>query len=69
VLRGPGAYAPATFRAMRWADGPIWIACTKEGQGVLRSNVDPDTLRSIGKDIIEIADEITRQPTEGDTTY
>ena len=49
---------------MRWADGPIWIACTKEGQALLRSNVDPDTLRSIGKDIIEIADKITRQPTE-----
>ena len=35
---------------------------TKDGQAVLRSNVDPATLRSIGKDIIEIADEITRQP-------
>jgi hypothetical protein len=45
------------------------IAATKEGQAVLRSNVDPYTLRSIGKDIIEIADEITRQPTEGDTTH
>jgi hypothetical protein len=45
------------------------IAATKDGQAVLRGNVDPDTLRSIGKDIIEIADEITRQPTEGDTTH
>jgi hypothetical protein len=47
----------------------LLIAATKDGQAVLRSNVDPDTLRSIGEDIIEIADEITRQPTEGGTTH
>lgn len=45
------------------------IAATKDGQAVLRSNVDPETLRSIGKDIIEIANEITRPPKDGDTTH
>ena len=45
------------------------IAATNDGEAVIRTNVDPDTLRNIGKDIIEIADEIIRSPEEGDTTH
>jgi len=39
------------------------------GQAVLHSNVDIDTQRAIGQDLIEIAGEITCQPQKVDTMH
>jgi hypothetical protein len=45
------------------------IAVTPDGQVVLRSNVSPDVLRSFGKDLIDVADNLTAPPEPGDTTH
>jgi hypothetical protein len=45
------------------------IAVTADGQVVLRSNISPDVLRSFGKDLINVADELEAPPKPGDTTH
>jgi hypothetical protein len=42
---------------------------TPDGQVVLRSNVSPDVLRSFGKDLKNVADELEAPPKPGDTTH
>jgi hypothetical protein len=45
------------------------IAVTPGGQIILRSNVNPDALRSLGEDLKKLADEIEAGPEPGDTTH
>jgi hypothetical protein len=45
------------------------VAVTPDGEVVLRSNVSPDVLRSLGEDLKNIADELTAPPEPGDTTH
>ena len=45
------------------------IAVTPDGQVVLRSNVSPDVLRSLGEDLKNVADELEAPPEPGDTTH
>jgi hypothetical protein len=45
------------------------VAVTPDGEVVLRSNVSPDALRSFGKDLKNIADELEAAPTPDDTTH
>ena len=45
------------------------VAVTPDGQVVLRSNVSPDVLRSLGEDLKNIADELEAAPEAGDTTH
>jgi hypothetical protein len=44
------------------------VAVTPDGEVVLRSNVSPDVLRSFGKDLQDVADELEAPPKPGDTT-
>jgi hypothetical protein len=39
------------------------------GASVLRSNVDPDVLRSFGEDLKHVAANLTAPPEPGDTTH
>ena len=45
------------------------VAVTPDGEVVLRSNVSPDVLRSLGEDLKNIADELEAPPEPGDTTH
>jgi hypothetical protein len=45
------------------------VAVTPDGEVVLRSNVGPDVLRSLGEDLKNIADELEATPEPGDTTH
>jgi hypothetical protein len=45
------------------------VAVTPDGEVVLRSNVSPDVLRSLGEDLKNIADELEAAPEPGDTTH
>jgi hypothetical protein len=45
------------------------VAVTPDGEDVLRSNVNPDVLRSFGEDLKNIADELEVPPEPGDTTH
>jgi hypothetical protein len=45
------------------------VAVTPDGEVVLRSNVSPDLLRSLGEDLKNIADELEATPVPGDTTH
>ena len=45
------------------------VAVTPDGEVVLRSNVSPDVLRSLGDDLKNIADELEAPPKPGDTTH
>ena len=45
------------------------VAVTPDGEVVLRSNVSPDVLRSLGEDLKNIADELETPPEPGDTTH
>jgi hypothetical protein len=36
---------------------------------VVRSNGDPDVMRSFGEDLKNVADELTAPPEPGDTTH
>ena len=45
------------------------VAVTPDGEVVLRSNVSPDVLRSLGEDLKNIADELEATPEPGDTTH
>jgi hypothetical protein len=45
------------------------VAVTPDGEDVLRSNVNPDVLRSFGEDLKNIADELEVPPKPGDTTH
>jgi hypothetical protein len=45
------------------------IAVTPDSQVVLRSNVNPDVLRSFGEDLKNVADELTAPPEPGDTSH
>ena len=47
----------------------IVVAVTPDGEVVLRSNVSPDVLRSLGEDLKNIADELEAPPEPGDTTH
>ena len=42
---------------------------TPAGQVVLRSNVSPDALRSLGEDLINVADEIEATPEPDGTAH
>ena len=44
------------------------VAVTPDGDVVLRSNVSPDALRSLGEDLKNIADELEALTEPGDTT-
>ena len=44
------------------------VAVTPDGEVVLRSNVSPDVLRSLGEDLKNIADEHEAPPEPGGTT-
>ena len=46
----------------------VTIAVTPDGRVVLRSNVSADVLRSFGKDLIDVADELEAPPGPDDTT-
>ena len=41
----------------------------RNNQIVLRSNGDPDVLRSFGEDLKNVADELIASPEPGDTTH
>ena len=45
------------------------VAVTPDGEVVLRSNVNPDVLRSFGEDLKNIADELEETPEPEDTTH
>jgi hypothetical protein len=45
------------------------VAVTPDSKIVLRSNVSADVIRSFGKDLQEVADELTAPPEPGDTTH
>ena len=45
------------------------VAVTPDGEVVLRSNVSPNVLRSLGEDLKNIADELEVTPKPGDTTH
>ena len=45
------------------------VAATPDGEVVLRSNVSPDVLRSLGEDLKNIADELEAPPEPGDPTH
>ena len=45
------------------------VAVTPDGEVVLRSNVNPDVLRSFGEDLKNIADELEAPSEPGDTTH
>ena len=45
------------------------VAVTPDGEVVLRSNVSPDVLRSLGEDLKNIADELEAPPEPGDTRH
>jgi hypothetical protein len=45
------------------------VAVTPDGEVVLRSNVSPDVLRSLGEDLRNITDELEAPPETGDTTH
>ena len=45
------------------------VAVTPDGQVVLRSNVNPDVLRTFGKDLIDVADNLTAQAKPGETEH
>ena len=45
------------------------VAVTPDGEVVLRSNVSPDVLRSLGEDLKNIADELEAPPEPGDSTH
>ena len=45
------------------------IALTPENRVVLRSNVSADVLRSVGQDLINVADELTAGPEPDDTAH
>jgi len=47
----------------------VVVAVTPDGEVVLRSNVSPDVLRSLGEDLKNIADELEAPPESGDTTH
>ena len=47
----------------------LLVAVTPDGQVILRSNVSPDVLRSLGEDLKNVADDITAPPDPGDTTH
>jgi hypothetical protein len=47
----------------------VVVAVTPDGQVILRSNVPPEVLRSFGKDLQDVADELTAQPGPDDTTH
>lgn len=61
------------------ADALIWrrleelphlvMAVPQEGGVVLRSNVDPAAMRFLGQDLIDISNEMSSPPKEGDTTH
>ncbi len=45
------------------------IGVTPDSRVVLRSNVSPDVLRSFGKDLIDVADQLEAPPGPDDTTH
>ena len=45
------------------------VAVTLDGEVVLRSDVSPDVLRSLGEDLKNIADELEAPPEPCDTTH
>ena len=45
------------------------VGATPDNQIVLRSNGDPDVLRSFGEDLKNVADELIASPEPGDTTH
>jgi hypothetical protein len=45
------------------------VAVARDGQVVLRSNVNPDGLLSFSEDLKNVASELTGPPEPGDTTH
>ena len=45
------------------------VGATPDDQIVLRTNVDPDVIRSFGEDLKNVADGLTAPPEPGDTTH
>jgi hypothetical protein len=47
----------------------VVVAVTPDGQVVLRSKVPPEVLRSFGKDLQDVADELTAPKKPGETQH
>jgi hypothetical protein len=45
------------------------LSATPDDQIVLRTNGDPDVVRSFGEDLKNVADGLTTPPEPGDTTH
>ena len=45
------------------------VGATPDDQIVLRTNGDPDVVRSFGEDLKKVADKLTASPKPGDTTH
>jgi hypothetical protein len=45
------------------------VGATPDDQIVLRTNGDPEVMRSFGEDLKNVADELTAPPEPGDTTH
>jgi hypothetical protein len=45
------------------------VGATPDNQIVVRSNGDPEVIRSFGEDLKSVADDLTAPPEPGDTTH